>query len=299
MKAWQPDYPAGFDRESTTELVAVDGIAILARIDGREQTSQGAGELSGARIDRILTQAGWPAGARVVGTGKATLQATTLAQNAWSELQLTSDTEFGELYIDGSGRVVFRGRDDVLTDERSTVAQAVFGDRADLGEIPLLEVAVSYDDEQIVNDAQIARAGGSTVRGLDTGSIAEYGTLSFTRSDLLHEDDSTSEAYVRNLLALFSEPELRIDQISINARTSEATRRQAFRREIGDRVQVRISPPGRATRIEREVFIRGVTHEFDYQALTWVTRFALQDAERFELPARVDSAIIGTSKVGF
>ena len=65
-------------------------------------------------------------------------QATSLGSDALSLLQLTADTEIGELYMDGTGSVVFRHRHAVLTDTRSITPQAVFGDAGGAGVIDTL-----------------------------------------------------------------------------------------------------------------------------------------------------------------
>jgi len=299
VKQWQPEYPPMFDNEATTELVGIDGIGILSGIDQREQTTQGAGEDTGARVSRILTNAGWSSNDRVIDTGIGTCQGTTLAQNAWSEAQLACDTELGELYVDGSGRFVFRNRHALILDDRSAQVQATFGDDPDEGEFEFVDMSITYDDEQIYNDVLIGRSGGTAQNATDATSVTEYGTRTFTRTDLIHQSDDVSEGYAAYVLALFKDPKVRIDSITLNARSSSEVQYQAFTREIGDRILVRIRPPGRGgSAIEREGFIRGITHEWDYLTLTWTTRFALQDADRFAV-ARVGFAVIGTDRIGF
>ena len=118
-------------RYAETTATATDGFKILAGITLPAQAATGAGEPSGNRISRILTAAGWYTDHRNIAAGDSELQATTFGDTALNLLQLTADTEIGELYIDGSGNVVYRHRQGILEDARSTTPQGVFGDQAE------------------------------------------------------------------------------------------------------------------------------------------------------------------------
>jgi hypothetical protein len=99
------------------------------------------------------TSLGWPAADRVIATGDTTLQATTLDGSVLNELQLVQDTEQGEFYLDAQGRAVFRNRQALLTDARSTTSQATFGDGgyAATGEIPYADAMQSTPGDTLVN----------------------------------------------------------------------------------------------------------------------------------------------------
>lgn len=120
------DYSAGY---SEVTLTATDGFKLLAGNTIPATSLQGAGEDTGARVDRILDWAAWDPAARQIDTGDTTLAGgTTLGSDALSLLQLTADTEVGEVYVNGAGNVVFRHRQGILIDDRSTSPQAIFGD---------------------------------------------------------------------------------------------------------------------------------------------------------------------------
>jgi hypothetical protein len=54
-----------------------------------------------------------------------------------------------------------------------------------------------------------------------------------------------------------------------------------FGLELGDRISVRLRVPGRSDVIERQCFVRGITHEWAHApAPRWTTTLALQDASR-------------------
>jgi len=109
------------------EIQAVDYLALLAAYDGVEVPPQGAGEMAGARLARIATNAGYT-GARVFDVGTVALQATNLARNALDESGIAVDTEMGAYWCDRSGVLQFRDRNGLSTNPDYTTVQAVFGD---------------------------------------------------------------------------------------------------------------------------------------------------------------------------
>jgi hypothetical protein len=113
---------------SLCELTCTDGTKVLANYTRTAVAATGAGDDTGARIDRILDGISWSATDRILDTGDTTVQATTLDGNVWDEMLLNVDTEAGELYFDEAGRVFFRSRGALLSDLRSTSAVVKFGD---------------------------------------------------------------------------------------------------------------------------------------------------------------------------
>ena len=140
-----------------TTVSGSDGFKVLAGVTippGGGVTGDGDGEDSGARVTRILNAAAWYTDHRSVAAGDSTLQGTSWGDTALNLLQLTADSEIGELYIDGAGFLVFRNRHAVLEDARSMQAQAVFGDlpgtvHGALTELPYLGVTRADDDTQL------------------------------------------------------------------------------------------------------------------------------------------------------
>lgn len=287
--AWQVAY-AG-PRASDVTLSATDAFKILAAYDRPAVGAVGAGEDSGARVSRILDSASWPAADRVIATGDSTLQATTLEGNVLGELQLVADSEIGELYVDGAGRVVFRNRLALLEEARSNTSQATFGDDSAGAELRYADVTVDYDEAQLVNLARIARAGGTEQTAADAASQTAYLIHSTDRSDLLLQTDADAASYAAFLIFQGKDPELRFGTLTVNPLRSTADLfPQVLAREIGDRVTVRRRPPGGGSAIDRDVFVRGITHEVTRAA--WRTTWALQSATKFSF-LTLDHASLG------
>lgn len=276
---------------SVCTLQATDATKVLSNFDRVALGSPvGAGEDSGARVNRILDSVSWPTYDRAVSTGDSTLQGTTMDRSAWEELLAVQDSEVGEVYIDPAGRVVFRNRQASMEDLRSSISQATFGDGA--GELPFLDTGISYDDTTLANLVRIARTGGAQQIATDVASVQTYLTHTYDRTDLMLETDAAAADYAAFILYQSKDPELRFDNLSVNAHDDEpALFPQVLSRQFGDRITVVRRPPGGGTVI-KPVFIRGVTHDFAGTG-EWVTTWALQSATKWAF-LTLDSSTLGT-----
>jgi len=171
---WKIDYE-GADY-SLCRLLATDAMKVLKGNDRIAVSAVGAGENAGARVTRILNSASWSASDRVIAVGDTTLQATTLEGPAWTELQLVAETEIGEVYVDGAGRVVFRNRQSALESMRSLYANALFGGNAVTGVTTTINLVTN---PSIETDTAGWGAGGSVPPTLSQSSAqALFGTKS-------------------------------------------------------------------------------------------------------------------------
>lgn len=262
-------------------LTASDAFKVFANINRAAGGSVGAGENAGARINRILDSTGWSATDRQVATGNSALQATTLADNVLTELQLTEDSELGEFYVDGAGRAVFRNRQGLLTDSRSVTAQATFGDGGG-AELAYEVVDVMYDDATMVNRARISRVGGTEQAADDASSQSLYLIRTIKRDGLLMQADTDAKDYANFLVYVAAQPELRFASMTIFPREDENNLfPQVLARQIGDRLTVVRRPPGGGSAITRDVFIRGIEQQIDI-GHDWRTTFHLQSATRYQ-----------------
>jgi hypothetical protein len=289
---------------SVVSAPCVDAVSVLSRNSRTAVSPVGAGETTGARIDRILDSADWPEELRDIATGDTTVQETVLEGSAQAELELTADTELGELYIDASGFVVFRNRKALITESRSVNNQAIFDDAAgdfDQG-LPFHGLGLTYDAEQFANFVSVGRENGGTRTTFDQTSIdANNGVVTFERSGLIMESDDEAQAFADWILHISKDPELRFNEIMIKPlHDPERLMPQVLAREIGDRIKIVRHPPGGGDPIIREVFIRGIKHEVSPS--DWVTTWSLQSASKvgsfltFDHPAL---GILGQNAIGY
>jgi hypothetical protein len=274
LGAWTPgaDY-------ATVSLPCVDAMANLAAFDGLEQPPTGAGELSGARIHRILSNAGHT-GDRAIDPGRITVQATTLASNAATELKLVTDSEGGAFYVDEAGAVVFVDRFSLLEDSRSINVQATFGDGSGAGaEIPVTAMETAYGRDQVVNIAALAREGGVEQTATDETSRALYKDRRYSRDDLVCETDAQVLELAQWHVARFKDPEYRVTSVTIKPRTNP---RLMFPIALGLRVRdlvavIRRRPNGLT--ITQYCFVSGIAHTISED--DWATTFELTSATTY------------------
>lgn len=287
--AWEISYSG--PNASEVVLTATDAFKVFASYDRDESVAAGAGEDSGARIDRVLDSISWPDTDRVIATGDSTVQATTLADNVLTELLLTTDSELGEFYMDPEGRAVFRNRHALVEESRSNTSQATFGDEDP--ELRYADVGIEYDSDSIYNLLSIAREGGTAQVVEDAASRTAYLTRTYQRHDLILETDAECADYADFLLHQSADPELRFAELTLRPRRDgDALFPQALGRKLGDRITVVRRPPGGGDPIERDCLIRGVEHVMARGRTVWETRFVLQSATRLSFFV-LDSEALG------
>jgi hypothetical protein len=179
------------------ELTADDVLASFTLADLPEQPSQGAGEAAGARLERIIAQTGLQVDATAFDAGVVGLQATTLAQPAVTEADLTADSDGGWLWVDGAGTLRYYQADRDTTDPRWLTPVVTLTDRDDVPGAICWDVSPELDDDAdaVVNHVQIGNAGGAVQVVDDLGSQYRYGVRTFQRHDLIATTD-THAAYL-------------------------------------------------------------------------------------------------------
>jgi hypothetical protein len=279
VDSWDLDWSGPNWSEVTVPFT--DAFKVLEDDKRQAVAAVGAGEASGARVNRILDSVGWPADQRDIDTGDVTLPATTLEGAALTELQAVADAELGALYIRGDGVLVFRSRSSVLTDPGSATSQATFGDGGG-DELPYKDggLQLSYDVDTLVNRVIAGREGGAEVMAEDATSIDQYLVHGMSQTGLLLETDDQVSQWAGFILATSKSPELRFTSMEVWPRVDpERLWPQVLGREIGDRITIIRRPPGGGDPITRDVFIRGIEHVITPD--NWVTRWTFQSASRY------------------
>lgn len=299
---WLPatvDYEGGY---AELTLPGTDAFKVLAGITLAAGASVGAGEDTGARVNRILNAAGWYTSGdrRNVETGNSTVEATTFGDTALNLMQAAADAEIGQLYVDGSGAVTFRSRHALLTDARSAMVQAVFGDlpgtvQADGTELPYAQVTRASDDTTIANDVQATRDGGTLQEVTDAASIAKYlFPRTYARSGLLLQDDATTLNWAQWVLYVSKSGEDRFESLQVDPQADPADLwPQVLGREIGDRVQAWQRPAGAPSPVTKDCFIAGIAHSWNSVTSEWLTTWALQDAGKYGSFLTLDNPVLG------
>ena len=274
---------------STTTITAVDGFRLANLAQLTTVAGSAAGNLSGTRITQILDAIAWPNSMRDIDAGQTTVQANpTTNATALAKLQQVTDSEYGSLYVDPSGNMVFQDR--LFTESSVAATPTVFADNGT--GIPYSQIKWLFDDTQVYNSASITRIGGTAQTAENASSIALYFKHSYNRTDLIMETDAVALQYAQAYVASRQATTIRCDAISLDLNTtSTAGVTAALQLDYFDPITVKSTQPaatGTST-LDKTLQIFGVSHAVTPN--TWVTTFTT-------LEPIIDAFIIGSSQYG-
>ena len=230
---WNIDFDVTGD--STSTAACGDGFVTLGQVN--LGTATRTAELSGTRIDTVLTEAGWPTGKRALDAGEVTLQADTPSDNTnvLAYLQTITDTEFGAFFMSRTGLATFIDRDG-SQDFSNPVVLGGTG-------IPISSVEIDYGTEQLFNTIEVSRNNGGTALSEDSTSQTAYGIQELSKTGLLYDDDAELSNLGEYLLSRFKDPSFRIEKVSVLMDgLSDTQKATVARLDIADPLQVTFSP---------------------------------------------------------
>lgn len=281
------DWPQLWEaRQNTVGLTVLDAFDSLAK---RHVSVTAPVELTGARINRILDNAGWSRSQRSIDIGNTLVQAWLDEAGSATELLFKINAaESGNLFVDGQGRVAFRERLSRSQAPGSTV-KATFSNIPTGGELPLVDSDVGEDKDQILNHIIVRATDGVQYTAQDNASVRKYRARSL-ELELPLEDETEVVIKAHWILQTFKEPFIRVKEVVIEPQMDSNMWVHALSREIGDRIRFKISPPGGGPIHDLQAIIEYIEHK--YQNSRWTTRWILS-------PADVNQYwILGTSQLG-
>ncbi|MBY8341809.1 hypothetical protein JYK17_17405 [Streptomyces sp. KC 17012] len=219
-----------------------------------------AGESTDARYARILRYAGY-SGSTSIDTGLTTSMgpATLADSDAVSCLQAVVDTEGGAHYVDRAGAVVFKSR---AARYNATVPLFVFGERADLGELPYENAERDFDPTRLANDVTVTQEStGQLFYAEDAASKATYFTRTMTRT--VNSSSSTECQDAANyLLSRYRQPAKRISTMTLHPSANPALWPACLSLELGTRARVMRRPQG-SPESSTECFIENISWDWN------------------------------------
>lgn len=224
------------------------------------------GELSGARLDRVATLAGVPAGDRNINAGSTTLQATDLGGSALAYAQKIEETEAGRLFISRDGKLTFVSRynadigsyltskADLTDDDAGAVAPPTVA--------PYRMVTSDVDEATIVTRATVSRIGGVAVTYKDAAAITEFQIVDEGHDGLLHDNDTYSAAYAQWIVNTHRTPTPRVGTVTLELPKDPTNMYPAILAlELGDRVTYNRKPQNTGAVITRDMRVEAIRHE--------------------------------------
>jgi len=242
-----------------------------------------AGELSGARINRVLDIIGVPDSLRDIADGDTPVGPATYDGSTVGEyLGRVVESEQGALYVDhpGGGKLKFRGRYARLTETRSTTSQATFTDNDDLPGAWCYRNDIAPEPnaaDTIVNTVKVGWQGGTEIV-TDDDSIAAYGA----RSRDIDTEASTPQA-ARSaglwLIGRYSQPQARIRRLPLGpGGGQDGLDAIVVAQQVSDRITVERRPQDVGATIENELIVEGIRNEMNLDG-SWYATYNTSNAD--------------------
>jgi hypothetical protein len=270
-----------------TTIQAVDGFRLFQNAQITTVASATAGQTTGTRIGKILDQIGWPTGMRDIDTGQTTVQADPgTLRTSLGAMQLVTSTEYGSLYMDALGNLVFQ--------DRALTSSSVAGTPVDFNDdgtgISYNNAVWKLDDTLVFNKATITRTGGTPQVAFNQASIDKYFLHSYQEQNLLMETDAEALNNARAFVASRQETSIRCDAVTLDLYTAnyDAGITAALDLDFFDPITVTTTQPGSST-LTKTLQVFGVSH--DIKPSNWKTTLTT-------LEPIIDSFIIGSSQYG-
>ena len=253
-----------------TTILAVDAFQLTNLATINTVTGAVAGETTGVRVGRILDQINWPASMRVISSPcQTTVQADPgTSRAALNALQNLESSEYGALYIDGSGNFVFKSRR--VAELSVTATPTVFDDEG--GGIDYANAVWRLDDSLVWNEANFTRLGGTLQNYRDTASIAQYFLHSSDETGLMNQTDTDVLANARAYVSSRSTTSVRCDSLLLDLNKADYTTgvTAALSLDFFSPITVTTHQPG-GTALTKTEQVFGIAHSITPQ--TWQTMF--------------------------
>jgi hypothetical protein len=192
---------------------------------------------------------------RDVDAGLTTMQADPgTFRTSLAAMQTVTDSEYGALYVNGSGSFVFQDRN--VTAGSIGGTPTIFADNGT--GITYAEVNWILNDVLIFNKATITRTGGTAQVATNAASIEKYFLQSYYLDGLLMETNAVALDYAQAYVASRSETSIRCDSVLLDLYSPDYNTGiiAALSLEFFDPIKVITTQPGGST-IEKTLQIFG------------------------------------------
>lgn len=283
-----------FFKGSIQHLVVYSG-TMLTAADALKHYQIGFGTyLEGTRTDERITLladlADWMSDGLDLGTGDSTVVGINVyGKGLLDALKEMEVAEQGRLFMSVDGKIKFVDRNAEGSGNFVT-SQATFSDKATGAEIAYSDIVLTYDDRYIFNDITFTQPDGSFYISSDTTSQGKYFKQSFNVDNYMADDTYFLVNAAISKLGQYKDPQMRIDELTVNARRKTAYQSPCVTLDIGDRITVNRTPQNVGSAISKTLIIEGIKHHItrDGWTVTFNTSPTLQNA-----PFVLDSATLG------
>lgn len=284
ITSWPLQYPEK-GKDGVAVLECAENLAILntTRLTA-ESYSQ---ESPDTRIGNVLDDASWPAGARDLNTADIiAVAAVTVTGQAGEAIRQAVEAEQGHFFIAKNGDATFRERSHIS----GLSSQATFNPGTNLD---YESVVVLYDDDLLINFAEVTGTDDSTQTATDSTSVTDHGERSFSTSNdfILNSTEATgvAEWIVNNR----KDVDVRITGLTIQPANDPTNLwPEVLDRELLDLITVVVDPPGAGDSLNQKLTVEGINHNITPGL--WTVSYTCHKRSGF---AETGVWILGTSQL--
>jgi hypothetical protein len=248
------------------------------------------GERTDQRIAYLADLADWMTDGLDLNTGDTTVQGIqTTGKGLLDALKEVETAEQGRIFMSVDGKIRFIDRNAEAFGNFIT-SQATFSDNPGVGEIKYSDITLTYDDRYIFNEITVTQPNGTSYTESDSTSQGKYFKKTLNIDNFIADDAYYTANAAIYKLNRSKDPQMRIDQMSVNARRDAAYQSPCVTLDIGDRITVERTPQDVGAQITKSLIIEGIKHSItrDSWVVTFNTDPTLQNA-----PFVLDSATLG------
>jgi hypothetical protein len=228
-------------------------------------------ELSGARINRILDLAGWPAGLRDIDSGDFVVVPSGFSVrdnvSALTHIKDVADSELGYVFMRGDNTFVYHDASHRNVAPRSTSSNATFTNAGGPG-FRFQDIRMSLDKDAIINEVTVTGGVSTSVpqTAVDAASqAAGYGVRSVSRSTLLANDEDCLAQAVA-IVEAFAFPLQRVESLTCMEVGEPGWTEALLALDIGDRITLVAEPPvesgASSTTTSYQLFVEAITDSY-------------------------------------
>jgi hypothetical protein len=276
-------YPVNQDT-GYVDISCTDAFRLFQLANISTVSSTPAGQTTSARVSAILNQVSFPSSMRTISTGLNTCIAdpgtnrTSLAAIKNAEM-----SETGAFYMNGSGTAVFKNRTDVMNSLAKT--PVAFNQS---GGIPYRNLVFAFDDKLIINQANFARVGGSTITATNQASVDKYFPHTVTQTDLIAETDAIVTDIALEYVATRAATTIRIDEMVVDLLDPAVPTDTMIGLDFFDNLLITNVQPDGST----------IVKNLQYQGIKWDINAQKMMATITTLEPIADNFVVGSSYYG-
>jgi len=285
-------YPVNQDT-GYVDISCTDAFRLFQLANISTVASSPAGQTTSARVSAILNQVSFPSSMRTISTGLNTCIADPGGNRTSLEaIKNVEMSETGAAYMNGSGTFIFKNRTDVMNS--LSKAPVAFNQS---GGIPYRNLVFAFDDKLIINQANFARVGGSTITATNQTSVDKYFPHTVTQTDLVAETDTIVTEIAREYVATRAQTTIRIDQMVVDLLDPSVPTDTIIGLDFFDNLLITNIQPDGST-IVKNLQYQGINWEINAQKLMATISTLEPIADAFVVSSSY-YGIIGTNTLGY